>query len=117
MTSQNLISRPVLLSPVRSGGKRETGANPVRTRHCKRGVVDIFADFSAKSLNFFGKACRSMIIRKSGNLPEYWYGKFLFSKSRGLDCTVLDCAFSVRSALQCFLPCAEGFFCIIQLPF
>ncbi len=53
VTLQNLISRPVLLSPVRAGGKRETGANPVRTRHCKRGVVDIFCLFSGKVTEIF----------------------------------------------------------------
>lgn len=56
VVSQNLISRPVLLSLVRSGGKRETGANPVRTRHCKRGVGGVFVVFfTVKSLNFSGR--------------------------------------------------------------
>ena len=79
MISQNLISSPVLLSAVaESGGKRETGANPVRTRHCKRGVYDFLLCFHGEVTEFFGKACRYMLIRKSGNLPEYWYRKYFY---------------------------------------
>ena len=47
--------------------KRETGANPVRTRHRKQGAIPIYHWVTGKMVN--------AVICKPGDLPGFKYGK------------------------------------------
>ena len=58
-------------------GKRETGARPVRTRHCKREVCrkHPHTEEATGVCKETGKVLQYMMIRKPGNLPYAdWVG-------------------------------------------
>ena len=47
------------------------GANPTRSRHCKRRIVFHQDGLGRRSLSFLeGKALEAVLTRKSGNLPR-----------------------------------------------
>ena len=50
--------------------KRETGVNPVRSRHCIDGV-SMRCSFAATDVSWEGSI--GMLISKPGNLPVIWY--------------------------------------------
>ena len=100
-------SQPVPPIPRSRGaeGKRETGARPVRSRHCMR------FDDAMRKRSLRNREGGAVISREPGNLPAAGTGK-KFPISRGLDCTVSSAparrAQSVVKLSFCLL--AKGFF-------
>ena len=78
-TVENRIQQSVPL-PSGARGKRETGAKPVRSRHCMRKSSSCAAGAAT------GRPGRRWAKgREPGNLPSVGTGKVVFSRSRGID--------------------------------